>query len=77
MEAIERRLHAPFAGRGGVMLIGGEPGVGKSRLLSEAVALAEAQGWRVFLGHAYDTEGMPPYLPFIEALQTYVGDCPV
>ena len=27
-------------------------------------------------GRAYDTEGMPPYLPFIEALRPYVHACP-
>ena len=69
LEVLARRLQAPVAERAGVVLVGGEPGVGKSRLLSEAAALAEAHGWRVFVGHAFDTEGMPPYLPFIEALQ--------
>jgi DNA-binding CsgD family transcriptional regulator len=55
-----------------VVLISGEPGVGKTRLLAEAAAQAEATGWRVLLGRAYDSEGMPPYLPFIEALQDHV-----
>jgi DNA-binding CsgD family transcriptional regulator len=59
-----------------VLLIAGEAGVGKSRLLSEAAAEARAAGWQVLLGHAYDSEGMPPYLPFIEALGDYIRACP-
>jgi DNA-binding CsgD family transcriptional regulator/tetratricopeptide (TPR) repeat protein len=75
--ALESALLAAEAGSGGVVLLGGEPGVGKTRLLREAAAAAEGKGWRVLLGHAYDSEGMPPYLPFIEALQDYVRSCPV
>ena len=33
-------------------------------------------GWEVLTGRAYDTEGMPPYLPFFEALRDYVRACP-
>jgi len=71
------RLKAAREAEAGVVLISGEPGIGKSRLLQEAAKQAEQEGWRVLLGHAYDSEGMPPYLPFIEALQDYVRLCPV
>jgi DNA-binding CsgD family transcriptional regulator len=71
------RLETASEGDAGVVLISGEPGIGKSRLLHEAAKQAEQDGWRVLLGHAYDSDGMPPYLPFIEALQDYVRLCPV
>lgn len=54
-----------------VALIGGEPGVGKSRLLRELSGRAHADGWLVLSGRAYDGEGWPPYLPFIESLREY------
>ena len=56
------------------MLISGEPGVGKSRLLAEISRRAAAEGWRVLRGRAYDIEGMPPYLPFIEILREHFRD---
>jgi DNA-binding CsgD family transcriptional regulator len=69
-------LTAAARGEGGVALVAGEPGIGKTRLLTELAARARADGWTVLSGRAYDTEGMPPYLPLIEALQPYVRDCP-
>ncbi len=60
------------AGEGGrVVAIEGEPGIGKTGLLQEFARTARGAGWHVLLGHAYDSEGMPPYLPFIEALREY------
>jgi len=56
--------------------VAGGPGIGKTRLLAELAARARADGWTVLAGRAYDIEGMPPCLPFIEALQAYVRICP-
>jgi DNA-binding CsgD family transcriptional regulator len=77
LASLANRLDTARRGEAGVVLISGEPGIGKSRLLQEAAEQAEQEGWRVLLGRAYDSEGMPPYLPFIEALQDYVRLCPV
>src|SRR5829696_2879523 len=53
-----------------VVLIDGEPGIGKSRLL-DAVA-ARATGAVVLRGGSSEAVGMPPYLPFLEALGEHV-----
>jgi DNA-binding CsgD family transcriptional regulator len=74
---VRDRLSAASQGEGGIVFLSGEPGIGKSRLLDEAATLAQSNGWRVLKGYAYDSEGMPPYLPFIEALQDYVRLCPL
>src|SRR5690349_18771387 len=55
-----------------VVLIAGEPGIGKTRLLQEFASLAEKRGALVLRGGASETEGMPPYLPFLEALGSYI-----
>ncbi len=67
-----QRLKAAGRGEGGLALVSGEPGIGKSRLLEEFAARARSSGWLVLEGRTYDTDGMPPYLPFIEALQGHV-----
>jgi predicted ATPase len=66
------RLDAARHGQGGAVLIAGEPGIGKTRVLAEMAEHARAQSWLVLFGHAYETEGMPPYLLFVEALKGYV-----
>ncbi len=50
-----------------VTLVAGEPGIGKTRLLHEVAGRAEQVGGLVLRGGASEAEGMPPYLPFLEA----------
>jgi len=68
------RLAAAGKGDGGVLFISGEPGVGKSRLLVEFAREARDNGWLVLTGRARDAEGMPPYLPFAEAIAEFLGE---
>lgn len=52
---------------GGMVLLGGDAGVGKTRLLAELAARAETAGWQVLVGHCVDSgEVALPYLPFTE-----------
>ena len=74
MMLVEERLEAARLGRGGLLLISGEPGIGKSRLLKELAKSAQSQRWLVMGGRALDNEAMPPYLPFAEALRDYLRD---
>jgi predicted ATPase/DNA-binding CsgD family transcriptional regulator len=72
LAALSQRLAEAGRGEGGVVFISGEPGIGKSRLLLEFQACAQAAGWLVLSGRAYDTEGMPPYLAFAEAIAQHL-----
>jgi predicted ATPase/class 3 adenylate cyclase len=65
LQAVERAR----SGSGTLMLIGGEAGVGKSRLVEEAAAEARRLGLMVLTGHCVDQQGTPPYLPTIEHLE--------
>jgi DNA-binding CsgD family transcriptional regulator len=55
-----------------VVLIAGEPGIGKTCLLTWIGAQAGQQGATVLRGGASQADGMPPYLPLLEALGQYV-----
>src|SRR5687767_4193344 len=59
---------AAVHGRAGVALVAGEPGIGKTRLLDTLAGRAAESSALVLRGGASDAEGMPPYLPFLEAL---------
>src|SRR5947209_1980560 len=60
-----------------VLLLAGEPGIGKTRLLDEIAVRTAYQGAIVLRGGATEAEGMPPYLPFVEALGRYIQDAPL
>ncbi len=59
-------------GNGSVALLVGEPGIGKTRLLDEFTTRATEDGAVVLRGGASEADGMPPYLPFLEALGKYI-----
>src|SRR6266568_4157137 len=52
-----------------VVLLLGEAGIGKTRLASEFVAWARAQGAEVLSGQAFEMGGRLPYQPLVEALR--------
>src|SRR3954454_7795359 len=61
------RVDRPERGQPRVSLVGGDAGMGKTRLLTEVGGAAEAAGWRVLLGHCLDFSASAlPYLPFSE-----------
>src|SRR5438132_7233112 len=69
-------FEASMTGRTHVVFVSGEPGIGKSRLLQEMAIRAEEVGAIVLRGGASEAEGMPPYLPFLEALGGYIRAAP-
>src|SRR2546423_3164893 len=72
LTVVMSHYEAARGGRARVVLVTGEPGMGKTRLLDE-VALRSAQDGAVVLrGQASEAEGMPPFLPFVEALGQHI-----
>jgi DNA-binding SARP family transcriptional activator len=66
---VRQRLSAAWRGDGQVVLIAGEAGVGKSRLIAELTTAALERGTRLLVGHAYETEQILPFRPWVEALR--------
>lgn len=64
---------ATALGRAALVLIEGEPGIGKTRL---ALRFAEIQGWRPWLGAAYELETGVPYAPIIDAIRAGLATMP-
>uniref|UniRef100_UPI00082FCCCF ATP-binding protein n=1 Tax=Actinomadura kijaniata TaxID=46161 RepID=UPI00082FCCCF len=72
-EVLERRLTAARQGRGGVLLVSGEAGVGKTRLAQAAAEHAAARGFRVAWGRCSD--GLSPgFWPWIQIMRRVGGD---
>ena len=75
MARVRAALAAARSGEPRHLLVGGEAGVGKTRLLADVRALAEAQETRVLLGRcvAIGDQGLP-FSPYIEIVRTLVSD---
>jgi serine/threonine protein kinase/tetratricopeptide (TPR) repeat protein len=69
-------LDEALRGHGSLILIGGEPGIGKTHLASALLDAARLRGAWALRGHCYDLEGTPPYSPFIEHLESCARDAP-
>jgi DNA-binding SARP family transcriptional activator len=67
-----RALAAATRGTGRVVLIGGEPGIGKTRL-AETFA-GDVAGARVLWGHCPETDGAPPFWPWRQVLRTLAAE---
>src|ERR1700694_2130879 len=65
---LEDALLAALRGDGGVVIVGGEAGMGKTRLVTELVARARRRGAVVVSGACSEAELSLPYLPFREAM---------
>ncbi|UCH87011.1 MAG: AAA family ATPase [Dehalococcoidia bacterium] len=71
-----RFLDQAVRGHGALVMIGGEPGVGKTRLAEELVAEARERGLLTLVGHCYEMEGATPYIPFVEILKASIQMVP-
>ncbi|HEU4976803.1 MAG TPA: AAA family ATPase [Baekduia sp.] len=73
LTALREALGEAGAGRAGLVLVAGESGVGKTRLLSELAQLARDEGARVLTGECVELgDGELPYAPLIGALRPLV-----
>jgi DNA-binding SARP family transcriptional activator/predicted ATPase len=71
---LDRTLAGAAAGRGRLVLLAGEPGIGKTRLAEEAARHAVAQDLRVVWGRCYQGEGAPAFWPWVQVVRQLLAD---
>ena len=64
MTQLEATLSEVLSGQGRMVMLSGEPGIGKTRTAQELATLAEAKSAKVLWGWCYEEEGAPPYWPW-------------
>src|SRR5262245_47252301 len=71
LDVLGRLLDRAQAGQGGVALLVGAPGIGKTRTARELATVAVRRGAQVLWGRCFEGESPRPYGPWAEALGAY------
>jgi class 3 adenylate cyclase len=74
LQTLKTIFDESLSGRTRLVMVVGEPGIGKTRLVEEVGVYAAVRGAQVCWGHSYEGDLGAPYLPFVEALRAYVRD---
>ena len=72
LSSFDRFIEELEEGRPVAIELVGEPGIGKTRLLSELAARADARGHLVLSGSASELEQELPFWVFVDALDEYL-----
>nr|MDQ3936510.1 AAA family ATPase [Actinomycetota bacterium] len=70
LDELRTALRQAQGSRGGVVMVGGEPGVGKTTLVERVANDAREQGARVSWGRCWEGGGAPAYWPWVQALRS-------
>ncbi|MGB6165327.1 MAG: ATP-binding protein [Pseudonocardiaceae bacterium] len=62
-------------GRGGLVLVTGEPGIGKTAVVTHATEDAAVNGVRLLWATCWDGAGAPAYWPWVQVIRSYVRVC--
>ena len=71
VEQLQQGLEQAASGRGQIIAVMGEPGVGKSRLFFEFIHSHRTHGWLVLESDSVSYGKATPYLPLVELLKGY------
>ena len=72
MAALRAGLEDSLAGHGRLVLLAGEPGIGKTRTAHELATQARSRNAQVLIGRCYEGEGAPPFWPWVQIVRAYI-----
>src|SRR4051812_14892688 len=66
---LQQAFDAALSGQGGLVMVVGEPGIGKTALCEQLATYVALRGGRALVGHCYEEGSLSlPYLAFVEAM---------
>ena len=74
MGELKACLEDALSGRGRLVTLVGEPGIGKTRTAQELATYDGLRSAQVLWGRCYEEQGMPPYWPWVQAIRSYVRE---
>jgi class 3 adenylate cyclase len=72
LERMRAGLDEALSGRPRVLMLVGEPGIGKTRTALELATYARMRGAQILWGRCYGGEGVPAYRPWVQIIRDYV-----
>jgi len=70
---LQDAFNGALSGQGSLMMVVGEPGIGKTALTEQLSTWVKLRGGRTLVGHCYEEGSLSlPYLAFVEAMRSYV-----
>jgi DNA-binding SARP family transcriptional activator len=72
LSTLAAALDNALDGRGGLVLLTGEPGIGKSRLADELIRRAREKHADVLVGRCWEAGGAPAFWPWVQSLRGYI-----
>jgi tetratricopeptide (TPR) repeat protein len=73
LKQLKSAFDGAMSGQGALMMVTGEPGIGKTALCEQLSTYVTLRGGRTLVGHCYEKGSLSlPYLAFVEALRSYV-----
>jgi len=73
LKQLQSAFDGAMSGQGALMMVTGEPGIGKTSLCEQLSTYVALRGGRTLVGHCYEAGSLSlPYLAFVEALRSYV-----
>jgi serine/threonine protein kinase/tetratricopeptide (TPR) repeat protein len=73
LRQLQSAFDAAMSGQGSLIMVVGEPGIGKTALCEQLATYVTLRGGKSLVGHCYEEGSLSlPYLAFVEALRSYV-----
>ncbi len=73
LDLLKQRLDQAHEGHGQIILLAGEAGIGKSRLVTEVKAWGQQKGWVILQGNCFEPDRVLPYAPILDLLRTVIA----
>src|SRR5215469_13261413 len=68
-EELRSAVNSAIVGQGGLAVLNGEPGIGKTRLAEETANFASKKGANVIWGRCWEGSGAPAFWPWIQVIR--------
>ncbi len=73
LKQLQSTFDGAMSGQGALMMVLGEPGIGKTALCEQLATYVTLRGGQTLVGHCYEEGSLSlPYLAFVEAMRSYV-----